>query len=544
MPTGRTLLASLALIAPLLFVGCGPGSGTERPYGLAVVEGEAYVARGDSTVHIVTVVRRAFDQPVRIDVRDLPRGVTAASAEVPGSATEASLRLIAADDATLGVHRLRLLGTAAGADPVEQPLTLTVGGARLTLDETFGDRGTVFLEFLDREIGAFGDYEVCDLIPESDGKIMIAGTIRYYQPDVQRWVWFFLRLLADGTRDPSFGSTGFKSILMATTDGAPEHGTWRAIMRSAIRTRGGGYVAVGGRELPDGRWQHAMVYRTDRGRVARSYGTEADLLPMPMTRRGWDANDVIELQDGRFLVVGAIPSGQAGSLISLQRFDARLHPDASIVPVGLRTHRFLGADAGALRIAPLSSTQLMVAGWYARPSPGGGTDPGIALLRVRADGSADPGAGDLEEVAYYDGSWQFLSDMITEYGKPVLAGYSGGETRYPFLDRVRGDASDPGFTLTELDGVIDSVFTGLVRTWHGKYTVGWMGDPGVSAAFACRFGRDGGLDPSRGIGGRIHIPFQIGASPERAQAIGVQADGKLVIAGTSAGRLAIMRRWP
>jgi uncharacterized delta-60 repeat protein len=173
---------------------------------------------------------------------------------------------------------------------------------------------------------------------------------------------------------------------------------------------------------------------------------------------------------------------------------------------------------------------------------------GILLIAIcfAKDVQADP--GDLDTSFSFDG--KVTTDFgisfalaIQADGKIVAAGYSdtpdGG--RDFALARYNTDGSlDVGFGS---GGIVLTNFSGgrskdlanaLAIQADGKIVAAGESDASGSTDFAlARYNTDGSLDVGFGSGGMVLTDFSGGGSFDRAQALALQADGKIVAAGFS-----------
>ena len=216
-----------------------------------------------------------------------------------------------------------------------------------------------------------------------------------------------------------------------------------------------------------------------------------------------------------------------------------------------------------------------------------------------ADGDLDPTFGDAGRVTttYPDGA-AASGVAVQPDGKIVIAGWEGG--RFSVARYLPGGTLDPDFGVGGLvttplgtkgdaasavalqpngrivatgtdggdrfvviryltDGTLDTSFggDGIVRTpggahfWGGEdlaiqpngkiVVVGTAGESRVKTAFAvARFRPNGTKDPNFGDGGRLVTPFASG----QAHAVALQANGRIVVAGSHAFGLALARYLP
>lgn len=111
----------------------------------------------------------------------------------------------------------------------------------------------------------------------------------------------------------------------------------------------------------------------------------------------------------------------------------------------------------------------------------------------------------------------------------------------PLTLTVRGamgdvDTSFGGGILVTPGGLTDDYVRGVAVQADGKPVVVGHGvfSPATGTDFMLlRHLRDGGLDPSFGTGGRVSTAFNNGGASDEAQAVVVQPDGKILVAGAS-----------
>ncbi|WP_457353104.1 delta-60 repeat domain-containing protein [Roseateles sp. P5_D6] len=111
----------------------------------------------------------------------------------------------------------------------------------------------------------------------------------------------------------------------------------------------------------------------------------------------------------------------------------------------------------------------------------------------------------------------------------------------PLTVTVRGQAGDidtsfGGGTLVTPGGITDDYVRGVTVQADGKAVVAGFGVFGSTTGtdfMVVRHLRDGGLDPSFGNGGKVSTAFNNGGRSDEAQAVAVQADGKILVAGSS-----------
>ena len=178
----------------------------------------------------------------------------------------------------------------------------------------------------------------------------------------------------------------------------------------------------------------------------------------------------------------------------------------------------------------------LVAAGYARS----GTSDDFALARYNADGSLDTSFGTGGKVLTAIGSTDSANALVRQPdGKLVAAGYSHtGASGYDFaLARYNVDGSldtsfgSGGKVTTAFSSGPDLVYA-LTLQPDGKLVAAGRADNGSDDDFAlARYNADGSLDTSFGTGGKA-TTF-IGSGDDLAYALALQPDGKLVAAGSN-----------
>lgn len=164
----------------------------------------------------------------------------------------------------------------------------------------------------------------------------------------------------------------------------------------------------------------------------------------------------------------------------------------------------------------------------------------FAVARYNPDGSLDTafnGNGKATvDVAGYD---DYLAGMARQSdGKMILVGYCFDGTKYKVgVVRINSDGAldttfnGTGKVTTSFGGVNDYGF-GVALQADGKILVvgrAWLS--GYFDAVVARYNTNGSLDTDFGTGGSVLTDFSGGS--DEANAVAVQTDGKIVIAGTS-----------
>jgi uncharacterized delta-60 repeat protein len=176
-----------------------------------------------------------------------------------------------------------------------------------------------------------------------------------------------------------------------------------------------------------------------------------------------------------------------------------------------------------------------------------GTRNEIALVRYTSGGTLDPSfSGDGKVTTLIGSGAQANAIALQPDGKIVVAGYgTPRNTPHIAVLRYRSDGSlDPtfnpswGYTLTAFGPGAD-VATGVAVQADGKIVVVGNTTTGTPHMAVARFNANGTIDPTFGSGGQTEPAVESGAA--LGNAVAVQSNGKIVIAGGSPNGLLAVR---
>lgn len=347
---------------------------------------------------------------------------------------------------------------------------------------------------------------------------------------------------AAGALDPTFGGDG----TVVTDLGGEEKAFAVAIQAdggivTVVSDYAGGFAVA--RYLPDGSLDPGFG---GDGVVTTDFG-------------GSGAARAVAVQpDGRIVAAGSAITS-TGSDFAVARYLADGSLDTTFGGDGLVTTDFGGeglaqSDAAAA-IAIQPDGRILTAG------SGGGVPraPDFVLARYRPDGSLDPTFGDLglvtTDLGGTDDAVKALA--LQDDGKIVAAGaqrnLSRGEgvfalARYEPDGILDGSFGSDGIVIIRAPNS-DSNFADDVAIGADGRIVATGPDRGRAPAGGLRAGfavvrllSDGSPDPTFGSGGWVQTDV-IGGDA-RADALAVQADGRIVVAGTGASGFAVVRYLP
>jgi uncharacterized delta-60 repeat protein len=392
-----------------------------------------------------------------------------------------------------------------------------------TLDNSFGTGGKATFGFgtsqFDDQVGA--------IAVQADGKIVVAGTI-----DIAGGIQFALtRFNANGAMDSSFGTGG--TVVSNLSGGGQGFG-------EAIQPDGK-IIVVGETFFPATRQDFAVLRYNANGTLDPTFGS-GGLVTTDFSTFNDVARSVVLQPDGRILVAGP-SSGD-----HLVRYNADGSLDATFgtngkVNVG-NGSIFGVSDVRALALQP--NGQILVAGTAFVTTNNGFYD--FAISRYNVDGSLDANFGSSGTATVDLGSRNDRAQglAVQTDGKIVVMGTRGDANNEFFEDfavarfNANGtlDATfgGTGKVLTDFGGPNEQAH-GVVLASDGKIVVaGTAQTPagGFDFALARYNPSNGSLDGGFGNGGLVTTDF-LAPSNDFVAGVAVQADGKVVVAGTAIG---------
>ncbi len=377
-----------------------------------------------------------------------------------------------------------------------------------TLDASFGDSGVITTRFGDKN-----DYAYSVAI-QNDGKIVAAGYARVDSDED----FALARYTGDGTLDASFGNGGQVMTGLGSSD---DHAY-------AVAIQGNGKVVAAGWASGD----FALVRYNDDGLLDATFGNGGQVATS-FGNRGDQARAVAIQDDGKIVAAGYQES-RFGNKFALARYHSDGTLDDDFGNGGKVTTSFGSEYDYAYAVAVQSDGKIVAAGYAFIWS-----DFDFALARYNSDGSLDTTFGNGGQVSTDFGDWDYAySVAIQGDGKIVVAGYAPA-----------GGNKDFALARYNSDGSLDTTFgsDGRVTTDFGSENdrasvVAFQSDGKIVAAgfavvggyfdFAlARYNSDGSLDTSFGSGGLVTTDFESGN--DRASALAIQSDGKIVVAGNA-----------
>jgi len=391
------------------------------------------------------------------------------------------------------------------------------GAAAGDLDPRFGHGGVAFTDFAQTEDYAYS------VAVQADGKIVLSGQSGIY-PDLHSAL---VRHNRNGSLDSTFGTGGKVTV---TFNSVSDY-----LFKVALQSDGK-IVAAGS---TSGTAFLLARFNAD-GSLDQAFGTNGSV-ETTFGDQTAEARAVALQADGKIIVVGA--SG-AGSYSELNDFAvARYNSDGSLDQTfgtggKVKTH-FPGVDntgSNATSVALQSDGKLVVGGYHKESDR---TPHEFALARYNSNGRLDSAFGQAGKVMTRLGLGDAYSFGIAleSNGRIVLAGYSAttldhdfslvGYTANGTLDAAFGSG---GFVTTDFAGASDDIAYAMTMQSDGKLVVaGRTGEYPENDFAVARYGSDGQLDQTFGVGGKVVSDF---SSIDQAYGIALQ-NGKIVLAGVA-----------
>jgi uncharacterized delta-60 repeat protein len=383
----------------------------------------------------------------------------------------------------------------------------------------------------DSSAGPAGRPAIVDLASavaaQPDGQLVVAGSSGNRREGRRRMA--LVRYTTRGRLDRNFGAGG----KVLTSFGSRSESRARAV---AVQTDG--KVVLAGEVNPrQGQAEFGLARYTGRGRLDPSFGHAGKVVTRFGSRRNVSEASALALQpDGKIVALGSwFRSAINGpTFIALARYTRRGRLDPSFGHGGKLVTSFAprsDSSAGSLLIQ--RDGKLVVTGTAFIDSRSANGYFAVGLARYDTDGTLDRsfGRGGRVVSKLFEGGASAGGAVLQRDGRIVVTASDGGRrnllVRYTVNGRldstfgVGGKAvtSKRGLGLLALQGDGKFVDAGSVNALHGD------------AFFLRRYTQKGDADSSFGQGGKVFTDF--GASA-RADALAVQANDKIVVAGSRA----------
>ena len=375
------------------------------------------------------------------------------------------------------------------------------------LDQTFGIGGKVVTT---SPLINSHSIEGKGIALQQDGKIIVVGGA-LSTTDSSSFVVF--RFNENGTLDNSFGLNGVvtTSVNLYGKSGA-----------GAVAVQLDGKIVVGGYAVYDsaGSYNTALTRYNNDGTLDSSFGLNGivnDIIN-PTWYEGNSINRIIILPNGKIL------AGGKNTLSIVYQYNSQGQLDM------VYSTPFTSNAVNAILVQ--SDGKVL-----------GGCSRGLGINRFKTTGSSDSSFGNYTGQSFlnlnYDSSYGYNA-CLQQNGKIILAGeaWLGGKS-YIVMGRLTTDGvvdssfGNNGNVITSVGNANDRA-TNLIQLTNGNLLVTGStsfnnGTPGNSDFVLLQYNKDGLLDSSFGIHGKIITDFD--GSEDNAISSTVQLDGKIIVLG-------------
>jgi uncharacterized delta-60 repeat protein len=427
--------------------------------------------------------------------------------------------------------RLRIVRTLVLAAALMVASAVAAAAAPGQLDPSFGAGGTVVTEFPSSYSGARA------VAVQADGGIVAAGFAHTNNSIISDFA--LTRYDASGALDPTFGTGG----RVRTDFGG------RFDEALAVAVQPDGRVVVAGNSSDANGSDMAVARYNSDGLLDTSFDGDG----MALVDFGSEASArAVALQpDGRIVLAGGVSQPVGGGccvsdfalvrLTSVGVLDSSFDGDGRVV-----TDFLAGADNGhdvAQAVRVQADGRIVAAG----AGVAGVVSVDFAVARYLADGSldltfSDDGLVTTDFVGYFDE----IRDLAVDTGGRIVTGgqsceFPGnsdevcdfGLARYTANGTLDRRFGRKGRIRTDLGADLSEGIRGVVVQADGRIVAaGDTSGPGASDVGLTRYRSDGRLDRGFGVNGVVITP--VSPSTDEVGGLELQADGRLVVAGTTA----------
>ena len=415
----------------------------------------------------------------------------------------------------------KILTAGYSIDGSKDNFTVLRYGNDGTLDDTFGTNGIVITP-----VGSGNDI-VKSVAIQDDGKIIAAGSSEYGPYNN----FAVVRYNVDGNLDNLFGTNGIVSTSISTSIN---------VIKSLAIQSDNKIIAAGYTNLSNSSYDNFSIARyNENGKLDNTFGTDG-IANAFLGTTGGQAQSVAIQNDGK-IVAGGYSNNGSNFDFGLVRYNSNGSIDNTFGTNGFLINP-IGSSDDFLNSIALQEDGKIVAAGYSRFSGAAG----FSIARFKPDGTLDYtfGSGGVTAIFLnYDlvgdmGEDKAQSVSIQNDGKIVVGGYTFIGVGYAF-----------GVVRLDTNGVIDSTFggDGIVTTHlgtdddfahsmaiqsDGKIILAGESWNGNNYDFALvRYNTNGDLDNTFGANGKVIFP--IGTGNERCYSVKIQADGKIILVGTT-----------
>jgi uncharacterized delta-60 repeat protein len=380
------------------------------------------------------------------------------------------------------------------------------------LDPTFGSGGVTVTP-----VGNADDFGRA-LVLQDDDRIVLAGTCNTGNDD-----FCVVRYLLDGTLDPDFGG-GTGKVTAAIRGGTDQ--------ASAVALDANGNIVVAGLSRQGSKDELAVARFLPNGTLDATFDGDGKLTTAIGTLED-HARAVAVDQNDRIVVAGYTLTGSNRDL-ALARYLANGTLDTSFSSDGKITLPVGTGDDEVAALAIQPDGKIVVVGYAAD-----GSQHDLLIARFLDDGNLDAtfGGTGTVRIAFGAGNAFGTAIALQSNGKILAAGYARVGTVFHFavarVDTfgVLDPQLDGDGRLTTVIGATSQA-SAIAIDANGRFVVsGFARFSGNDDMALARYDASGVLDANFDGDGIVTLP--IGNGPDVANAVAVQADSKILIAGSA-----------
>ncbi|MEJ5362064.1 MAG: delta-60 repeat domain-containing protein [Spirochaetota bacterium] len=323
-----------------------------------------------------------------------------------------------------------------------------------------------------------------------------------------------------GSLDTSFGNGG----IVTTPIGTGDDSTY------AIAIQSDGKIVVAGFANLSSNNDFALARYNYDGSLDTNFGTGGKVTTNFSSNADFGQAIAIDTY-GRIVVAGYCNSSDLD--FALARYYSNGSLDSSFGTNGIVKTNF-GSGGDTARAVVIDAYGRIVAAGDAFM----GSNNDFAFARYYSNGSLDIGFGNNGKLTTTIGSGHDSARAIAidSNGRIVVAGYANNGTNYDFaLARYYSNGSldstfgNGGKIMTPIGSSDDYAYAIAIDSYDRIVVAGYAKIGSYSDFALARYYPDGGLDTSFGTDGKVTTP--IGSSDDTAYAIGIDANGRIVVAG-------------
>ncbi len=387
-----------------------------------------------------------------------------------------------------------------------------------SLDNSFAGDGIQVTNF------GFNDVANC-LTILSDGKIVVAGYSNDGNANIGEYYDYVAvaRYNPDGSLDNTFDDDG-----IAKTDFLG----YKAEQANSVAIQSDGKIVIAGQMRNSSNYDFVLARYNTNGSLDITFSNDG----MQVTDFGSldDFARAIAIQsDGKILVAGS-----SGKNFGIARYNTDGSLDKTFDADGIQTNDFSFGDGSCLAIQ--NDTKIVVAG------SSNTSDVDFVIVRYNNNGSLDNtfNADGKQTTDFGSSNDSVNSIAIQSDGKLLAVGFAiSGGNKYIAAARYNFNGTpDISFNKTKIliDSIIqgDTHFTSTAIQSDGKIVAAGYAWNGRNYDFALvRYNTNGSLDNTFSADGKQMTDF--GSSDDKARAIAIQRDGKIVVAGSTGKTIGI-----